>query len=103
MSERSCVNDAKRLGFFELPALQLGATLDFRSQPVTVHDVTPGTAAQAAGLQVGDAVIQLDQQPVRKARDVVLVMGQKKPGDKITITIERGNSQRTLTATIPAS
>jgi PDZ domain-containing secreted protein len=54
-------------------------------------------------LQVGDAVIQLDQQPVRKARDVVLVMGQKKPGDKITITIERGNSQRTLTATIPAS
>jgi membrane-associated protease RseP (regulator of RpoE activity) len=101
MAEQHCVDDAKRLGFFEMPPAKLGVTLDFTKSPPVVHDVVPGSMASAAGLQRGDAVVRLDQYPIHGAHEFYGVLGQKKPGDTLAITVIRDGSERTLTATVP--
>jgi putative serine protease PepD len=65
-----------------------------------VQDVASGSPAAKAGLQVGDQVTAIDGQAVQGSADMVAAIRDHKPGDKVTITVNRNGTQTTITATL---
>jgi S1-C subfamily serine protease len=65
-----------------------------------VQDVASGSPAAKAGLQVGDQVTAIDGQAVQGSADMVAAIRDHKPGDKVTITVNRSGTQTTITATL---
>jgi putative serine protease PepD len=65
-----------------------------------VGQVTGGGPAQKAGLQQGDRIISLDSQPIHSPDDLSAAVNDRKPGEKVTVTVERGGSRRTLDVTL---
>jgi putative serine protease PepD len=65
-----------------------------------IQDITPGTPAADAGLQVGDLVVELDGQPVTGTDDLIGRIREHQPGDKVTLKVVRGGRERTVTATL---
>ncbi len=59
-----------------------------------------GGAAAQAGLQVGDVIVQVDNQDVTDTSSLADVLANKNPGDKVSVKIYRGNQQQTVTVTL---
>jgi serine protease Do len=75
----------------------LGAALGLdRDSGVILSDVAPDSAAEAAGLEPGDVVLSIDGKPMREARDLVLVVFQRAPGDQVTMEIQRGKERMSV-------
>jgi serine protease Do len=54
--------------------------------------------AKAAGLQVGDLIVELDGQPVQYVAQLQQTVGFKRPGETVRVTVvRRGGERRTLT------
>ncbi|MCA0446166.1 MAG: RIP metalloprotease RseP [Bacteroidetes bacterium] len=66
-------------------------------EPV-IGTIMPGSAAEKAGLQLGDRIIAIDGTPILKFEDIPLYLNSLKT-DQISISIERNNSvfDQTLT------
>lgn len=64
-----------------------------------LYQVQPGTPAAAAGLQCADVIIAIDGTPVKTADQLVSDLQAHKPGDTISLTVnrqdQRGATQRT--------
>jgi putative serine protease PepD len=69
---------------------------------VTVGSVSSGSAADSAGVKAGDVITAVDGTKVTTAEKLRAIIAGHKPGDSITLTIERGGSPKTLTATLGA-
>jgi S1-C subfamily serine protease len=84
--------------------------------------IDPSSPAQKAGLKAGthtitfegdaqipaggDAIVAVDGKPVRDSNDLGNLVGERNPGTKVTLTVVRGGSQRSVTVTLaprPAS
>jgi S1-C subfamily serine protease len=63
-----------------------------------IADVDPDSAAADAGLRPGDVIVAVDGDEVTGSDEVVGIIRSHDPGDEIEITVERGGSERTLTA-----
>ena len=70
---------------------------------VKVESVAAGSAAAAAGLQPGDVIVGLGDQPVTTPDDLLSALRSHAPGDQVSLTVERGGSRTTLTATLAAN
>jgi serine protease Do len=62
--------------------------------------VTDGSAADKAGMQVNDIVIEFNGQPVRSSDDLIGMVINTKPGTSVPVKIVRDRQQRTLNITI---
>ena len=67
---------------------------------VVVSEVMPGSAAEDAGLEPGDAIVSLDGKPVADARDLRARVGLTPIGQEVALGIVRDGDKRTLNATI---
>jgi membrane-associated protease RseP (regulator of RpoE activity) len=67
---------------------------------VLVAHVEPGSAAAAAGVQVGDILTTVAGQPARDASDVVSALGPAKRGDKVAVEVIRDGKPMKLEATM---
>ena len=56
-----------------------------------------------AGLEVGDVVVKVDDKSVTSAASLGGVIRQYLPGETVQITVDRGGSTETLTATLGES
>jgi regulator of sigma E protease len=65
------------------------AFLGIATFPVQIGQVTPGERAEAAGLQVGDTLLTVDEKTIESWEQVVSIINQN-PGREITIVVERG-------------
>jgi putative serine protease PepD len=65
-----------------------------------VQDVVSGSPAAKAGLQAGDLVTAVDGQAVQSSGEMVARIRGHKPGDEVTITVDRNGSQTTISATL---
>jgi S1-C subfamily serine protease len=65
-----------------------------------IQDVTAGTPAAKAGLQVGDLVVELDAQAVTSKDDLVGRIRDHQPGDRVTLKVVRDGKEQTVTATL---
>jgi membrane-associated protease RseP (regulator of RpoE activity) len=67
---------------------------------VLVEVVDPGTPADEAGLESGDIVTAVDGEAVDGPAALVDVIGEKAPGDAITLTVERDGDALELETTL---
>jgi putative serine protease PepD len=65
-----------------------------------IQEVNEGSGAEAAGLQVGDVIVEIDGRRVRTSEDVGQAVRAKDPGDELVIVIEREGEQQSVTATL---
>lgn len=63
---------------------------DMYGSPAKVEAVRPKSPAKDAGLQVGDVVIQVGDQPVQRLAQFRHALGPRYAGDTVTMTVERG-------------
>lgn len=67
---------------------------------VTVTDVTPGSAAEKAGLQLGDVILRINDKPVTTLRDLRMFIVQAAPGSQVKLKISRDGKERSLDVTL---
>jgi len=67
-----------------------------------VDDVLPGSGAEQAGLEKGDIISKVEGNTVYESSDLQERVGRLHPGDKIHLTILRGNEEKTFTVTLHA-
>ena len=64
-----------------------------------VEKVVPGSAAEQAGIQAGDLILKLDGKTISSGDELTLAIGDHKPGDKATLTIQRNGQEMTVDVT----
>jgi predicted metalloprotease with PDZ domain len=85
--------------------INLGSRGEELPEGVAVLSVSPGGAAEGAGLKAGDVLLAIDGQPLKRddglsARDQLMkAMGQVKPGDKVQLRYRRDNKVATASVT----
>jgi Do/DeqQ family serine protease len=67
---------------------------------VYVSDFLPNSAAESAGIKKGDVIIQIDQNKVKATPELMEIIGRKRPGDKITVTVNRKGQLNDFTVTL---
>jgi serine protease Do len=65
-----------------------------------VKSVEDGSPAERAGLRPGDVVVALDGRPVENATALTAELAQRKPGDRVKLTVVRKGEQRDVTLTL---
>jgi len=65
-----------------------------------VVSVSENSAAQKAGLQNGDVIVAVDDQPISSPADLAEVIGKYKPATEVSIKILRDDKKQTLKATL---
>lgn len=59
---------------------------------VYVNAVTNGGAAQDAGIKAGDVILKVNHVEVNKVSELQEQIGRYRPGQQVSITVERGNN-----------
>ena len=59
-----------------------------------ITDVSSGSPAQKAGLEVGDVIVAVDGTRVSGSSDVVVQIRTHAPGETVTLTVKRGSGER---------
>lgn len=77
----------------------LDFTPDYGNVPVLVNLVEPGTPAEEAGLQKGDRIVSVGDEPVRSAEHVTQYIRDHKAAP-ITLTVDRNGEKKVLTASV---
>ena len=67
---------------------------------IYIDQVTEESAAEEAGLEKGDVIIEVDGQRVTKFGDLSGLIAQKRPGDKVTLTYLHNKKKQTKTVTL---
>jgi putative serine protease PepD len=71
--------------------------------PAGQSAITPGGAADRAGIKPGDVITALDGRPVTDENAFVVAIRAHKPGDVVSLTVRTGSKQRTVKVTLQAS
>jgi uncharacterized iron-regulated protein len=71
------------------PAGVLGVSLEEKNGEGRIRSLTPNGAAAKAGLKPGDILTDIDGQPVKSVADMHLALWDKKPGDRVRVTVRR--------------
>lgn len=67
---------------------------------VLVSAVEPDSPAAKAGLQAGDVIVQFNGTKIDKVSDLPRLVGNTKPGSKVSLTIFRRGKQQQLSITV---
>jgi S1-C subfamily serine protease len=70
------------------------------SSGVLISQLVPGGGAQHAGLQVGDVIVQVNNQDVTDTSTLTAALLAESPGDTVPVKIYRGNQQMTINVTL---
>lgn len=86
---------ARRPGYRDHPELRkhFGAAAD---RGILVGRVEPRSDAEAAGLRVGDVIVEVRGSAVTSAGDVLSALGSVKQGDTVALTVVRDGRPREL-------
>lgn len=106
------VNQARRIaeelideGTVQMPVIN--AQIDTRSPAPggLVAEVTPGGAAEQAGLRPGDLIVKVDDRRVDSGVALIAAIRSYAVGDTVTLTVtdERGQNERTVQVTLEAA
>lgn len=80
-------------GHKELPKTgKLGVSILDGGDSVYVSEFVPSSAAQAAGIEVGDHILALNGVKVANMTELKAMMFDKQPGDQVQVTVRRDHS-----------
>lgn len=71
-----------------------------RQDGAFVAEVSAGTAAAAAGLEVGDVILAIGGQAVQGSAEVSAAIVSRQPGDEVEIRFVRNGEEQTVVATL---
>jgi len=74
----------------------------FEGPGVKITGTTPGSAAEAAGLQAGDVLLSLDGKDIAGLREYAQLLAAREPGEKVVLKIRRGAETLSIPATLTA-
>ena len=72
-------------------------------QGVYIYSITDGSAADKAGLMVGDCVLKLDGKEITSKEELSSTISAHKVGDEVKIVVYRDGREQTLTAVLEES
>ena len=75
---------------------------DSKAAGGVVTQVEPDSPGAKAGLQIGDVITEIDGHTVNDAGELQVIVGQKKPGTKIDLTVLRDGKAMTMPVTLEA-
>jgi putative serine protease PepD len=78
----------------------LGVRIDTTASNALISSVQPGTPAAKAGLKAGDAVTSLGGTKISSPEELASVINAHKPGDRVTVTYERGGQSQSVQLTL---
>jgi serine protease Do len=81
------------LGVAVVPAKPTG-------EGVLIREVTAKSPAEKAGIKEGDVVVKLDGKDVAGPFEFIRSLGEKKPGDKLELKVQRGGKEETIAAVL---
>ncbi|MDQ3913102.1 MAG: RIP metalloprotease RseP [Actinomycetota bacterium] len=67
-----------------------------------IEAVLPGSLAAEVGLQQGDDIVSIEGEPVQEWKDFQGVVGEKRPGDEVTLVVERNGEREVYSGTLQA-
>lgn len=76
----------------------LGVVTDEADKGAKITSITDESAAEKAGLKVGDVITRIDDEDIDGAGDVADAIHDHKPGDKVTVTYLRDGKEQKVTA-----
>jgi S1-C subfamily serine protease len=76
---------------------QFNVTVD---SGVLIESVVAGSGADKGGLKEGDVVVKADGKDVKSPDDLRSAIQAKKPGDKLSLDIKRGDQSQTIDVTL---
>lgn len=97
-SYASYVWGVPREGDALFPSLGLSTPEQKRGEFFPVINVQKGSAAEAAGLKVGDLLVSMDGTPLRDKETFNRLMSEKRWGDDAALQVQRGEETITLVA-----
>ena len=65
-----------------------------------IGTIRSGSPAATAGLKDGDVVTAIDGNPVDGSSDLTAAIASRAPGDRVTLTVKRSGSTRTIDVTL---
>ncbi len=74
------------------PGGKLGVMLDTRENRVVVTGFSDDSAARDAGILKQDQIVKLEGEFLKSFADLKLILMDKRPGDAVTVTVERASS-----------
>ncbi len=78
-------------------AAALGAEV---TRGALISEITPGSAAEEAGLRVDDIIVRVNDKKIGDSRELATAIGLKGSGDEVEIEYVRDGSKRTVSATL---
>ncbi|MEN9904481.1 MAG: hypothetical protein RLZZ555_1046 [Pseudomonadota bacterium] len=73
-----------------------------KAEGALVRGVEEGSPAARAGIEAGDIILRFDGKPVEKSADLPRLVGNTRPGTKVTVTVWRRGASRELRLTVAA-
>lgn len=68
-----------------------------------VAQVTSGSAAEKAGIKLGDLLVKIDDTEITSSSQAASLISKHKAGDEISITVKRDGKEQTVKATLDES
>ncbi|MEZ6188653.1 MAG: M20/M25/M40 family metallo-hydrolase [Planctomycetota bacterium] len=97
-------NADERPAFTEVKASRrralLGIRLDPQAEGVRIQSVSQGSAADKAGLEAGDTILELQEARMDTTQDLMRRMTEFAPGDTVTVLVQRGDERLKLSVTL---
>jgi serine protease Do len=80
----------------DIQAGWLGIFSDWDQDEILVSDVIPKSPAEAAGLEPGDVILEIERRAIEEARQLARVLRWSGPGGKIELTVDRQGALKHL-------
>ncbi len=84
------------------PALGIRLSSNVQADGVQISQVVPNSPAQQAGLQVGDTIVSINDQPVRDVQAIIQSVSGWTEDRELPITIRRNGEEQQVNATLKA-
>ncbi len=94
MLERGAIDDS-----IERHDASLGVSIEDAGDGVRIKSFVLKSAARAAGLRVGDVIIEVDGTPIRNRDEMLIVVARLRIDERITVRFRRDDKELTLQVT----
>jgi putative serine protease PepD len=97
------VDELINTGTSQTPIIGVQLETDFAGPGGAVEVVTPGSPADAAGLQEGDVITKVGDNLISDSTELIVAIRANAPGDEIELTVLRNGQTLTVPLTLTAA